>query len=70
MRKPKCHLQLAVSKGVNGNLGYENTKFTRQNLSQCCGPLNSCFQQPNLKTFLGELQVYDMNFETAKYEHS
>jgi hypothetical protein len=26
--------------------------------------------QPNLKIFLAELQVYDVNFGTTKYEHS
>jgi hypothetical protein len=26
--------------------------------------------QPNLKIFWGKLQVYDMKFETAKYERS
>ena len=54
-------------------LRYENTTFTRQNLTVLWSSVavsEQWLSQPNLKTFLNELQVFYMNFETAKYEHS
>jgi hypothetical protein len=54
-------------------LRYENTTVTRQNLTVLWSSVAVSEEwpsQPNLKIFFDELQVYDMNFETAKYEHS
>jgi hypothetical protein len=54
-------------------LRYENTTFTRQNLTVLWSSVavsEYWLSQPNLKIFLDELQVFYMKFETAKYEHS
>ena len=49
-------------------LRYENTTFTRLNLTVLWSSVavsEQWLSQPNLKIFLDELQVIDMNFETA-----
>ena len=69
---PKCPLQLYVSKDMDLYLKIRFTTFTRQNLtvvSSSVAVSEKWLSQPNLKILLGELQVYEMNFETAKYEH-
>jgi hypothetical protein len=40
------------------------------NLAVLWSSVAAWLSQPNLGIILGELQVYDMKFETVKYEHS
>jgi hypothetical protein len=42
----------------------------RQNITALWSSVACLNSAIALKIFLDELQVYDMNFETAKYEHS
>ena len=67
---PKCPLQLSVSKDTDTYLKIRIYEFLRILVSSSVAVSEWWLSQPNLKIFLGELQVYDMKFETAKYEHS
>ena len=67
---PKCPLRLSVSKDMDMYLKIRIYDFLRILVSSSVAVSEYWLSQPNLKIFLGELQVHDMNFETAKYEHS
>jgi hypothetical protein len=70
---PMCPLQLSVFNDMDMYLKIRFATFNRQNLTVVLSSVavsEKRLSQPNLKILFSELQVYNMNFETAKYEHS